>query len=90
MSAPPLARLERLLDLVYVEPDMLSSAEEFERAHHGDIARLPLAVIDAERLLCRFRWSVLIYRRAEVSQWLEERLHHLDQAAARLRQGARR
>jgi hypothetical protein len=81
-----LSRVERLLDVVYAEPDPFETAEEFERAHHGDIASLPLDLIDAERILARLRWAVLIHRRAPVTSWLEERIARLDQAASRLRQ----
>lgn len=85
-----LTRLERLLDAVYCEPDAFDTIESFERANHDDIAHLTLDEIDAERILARLRWAALIHHRAEPSRWLEERIAHLDQAAVRLRQGARR
>ena len=61
MIAP---RLARLLDLVYPEPDLLSTAEAFERAHHDDVPRLALEAVDAERILARIRWAMVVYRGA--------------------------
>jgi len=80
----------RLLDALYPEPKPYNTVESFERANHDDVARLTLDEIDAERILARFRWAVLVHHRAEPSRWLEERIARLDQAAVRLRQGARR
>ncbi|MBI2526749.1 MAG: hypothetical protein HYY95_27680 [Candidatus Rokubacteria bacterium] len=85
-----LARIERLLAAIYSEPDAFDTAESFERANHDDLAHLTLDELDAERILARLRWAALIHHRAEPSRWLEERIARLDQAAVRLRQGARR
>jgi hypothetical protein len=85
-----LARIERLLDALYSEPDPYDTVESFERANHDDVAQLTLGEIDAERILARFRWAALIHHRAEPSRWLQERIARLDQAAARMRPGTRR
>lgn len=82
--------IDELVDAIYREPNAFNSAEDFARAHHDDLPQLTLAELDAERLLARFRWALLVYRRVEPSPWLEERLHYLDEAAQRRRQGARR
>jgi hypothetical protein len=79
------ARLMRLVDAIYEEPDPFETAEEFARSHHDDIASLFLDELDAERFLARLRWSVVVYRRGEPSAWLRDRIARLDQAAARLR-----
>ena len=79
----------RLVDLVYHEPDMFATAEEFEKVHHDDIAALTLDELDAERILARIRWAVLVHRRAAPSEWLVERLGRLDRAADRLRKRVR-
>jgi hypothetical protein len=89
-SKLPLARIERFVDALYSEPNLFDSAEGFERANHDDLAQLTLDELDAERILARFRWAVLIHNRAEPSLWLQERIARLDQAAVRLRPGARR
>ena len=83
-------KIEGLCNAIYAEPQQFTSAEEFARAHHDDVPRLTLEEIDAERLLARFRWAMLVHHGVEPSPWLEERLHYLDEAAQRRRQGARR
>lgn len=85
-----LARVERLLGMVYSEPNPFDTIESFQRASHDDLPHLTLDEIDAERILARLRWAVFIHHRAEPSRWLEERIARLDQAAARLRPGTRR
>lgn len=90
MKRLPLARLERLLDAVYAEPNEFETAEQFERAHHDDIQTLSLDEIDAERILARMRWAAQIHHRAPRSAWFEERIARLDQAAVRLRERVRR
>jgi hypothetical protein len=85
-----LARLWPLLDAAYSEPDPFDSLEALERAHHRDLDRLTLDEVDAERLLTRIRWGVIIYHGQVPSRWLLERIARLDQVAARLRQPAPR
>jgi hypothetical protein len=77
---PP--RIARLLDAVYREPDPYDTVEAFQRAYHGDLPTLTLDQVDAERILARIRWAVLIHRRDIPSPWLRERLARLDGAAA--------
>jgi len=85
------AEIRRLVDTIYVEPGLYDTAESFERCHHGDIPYLALDEIDAERILVRLRWAVLIHTRRQPSPWLTERIARLDDRATRLRQrGARR
>lgn len=84
------SRVARLLDAVYGEPVAFDSAEQFARAHHDDIADLVLDEVDAERILARMRWAVIVHKRAEPSGWLLERIARLDRAAERLRKVARR
>lgn len=74
-----------LLDTLYAEPDPFDTAEQFERAHHGDIPQLSLDEVDAERILARLRWAATIHHRGAPTPWLLERIARLDQAAARLR-----
>jgi hypothetical protein len=78
-------RVARLLEAVYPEPDPFDTAEAFARAHHDDVPGLSLDQLDAERLIARLRWSILVYRGQRPSAWLQGRLWRLDQAAARLR-----
>jgi len=83
--------IARLIDAVYPDPEQFLTAEAFSRAHHDDIASLKLDEIDAERILARMRWSLVIHRRQEPSAWLVERIARLDEAAAaRRRQSVRR
>jgi len=85
------AEIRRLVDTVYIEPNPFDTAESFERAHHDDVPYLTLDEIDAERILARLRWAVLIHTRRQPSQWLTERIARLDDRATLLRQrGARR
>ncbi len=77
--------LPRLLDAVYAEPDPFDTAEQFERAHHGDLDQLSLDEIDAERILARLRWAAIVHHRGRPSAWLEQRIALLDRRAARLR-----
>lgn len=88
----PLARIARLLDAIYHEPDPFETAEEFARAAHDDIPGLTLDELDAERILVRIRWAAVVYHREPPSTWLEERISRLDGAAQQLRsrQGQRR
>jgi hypothetical protein len=82
--------LERLVDAVYHEPNAFETAESFARAHHDDVPALTLDEVDAERILARLRWAVLIHRRQQPSPWLEDRIARLDQVAAQRRQRAQR
>jgi hypothetical protein len=77
-----LGRIERLLDAVYPEPDPLETVEQLERFHHGDLAGLSIDQLDAQRILSRVRWAVLIHHGARPSAWLTERLAKLDAARA--------
>jgi hypothetical protein len=77
-----LGRIERLLDAVYCEPDPLQTVEQLGRFHHDDIPALSLEQLDAERILGRLRWAVLVHQRARPSAWLTERLAKLDAARA--------
>lgn len=74
-----------LIDAVYCEPRAFDSAESFARAHHDDVGSLTLDEIDAERILARLRWAVLIHRGKDPSPWLTGRIARLDDAAARMR-----
>ncbi len=85
MNRRGFARVARLLDAAYQEPDPFDTAESFERAHHGDVDRLTLDEIDAERILARLRWSVIVHHGGTPSPWLQERIARLDQVALRLR-----
>jgi hypothetical protein len=88
----PLARIARLLDAIYGEPDPFASAEQFARANHDDIGDLTLDEVDAERILVRIRWAALVHHRGMPSAWLQQRIARLDRAAQQLRarQGQRR
>ncbi len=79
--------LSHLVSEFYREPDPLASAEQLARTHHDDLGQLTLDEIDAERILARLRWAVIIHHREQPSAWLEERIALLDQRAARLRRG---
>jgi hypothetical protein len=85
---PP--RIARLLDLVYPEPDPFDTADAFERTYHGDVPQLALEQLDAERILARIRWAVIVYRRGVPSSWLRERLTRLDAEAEQRRRPQRR
>jgi hypothetical protein len=85
------ARITRLLDVVYPEPNPYDTAEAFQRAYHGDLPQLTLDELDAERILARIRWAAILYRRGVPSPWLRERLSRLDtEAASRRRPQPRR
>jgi hypothetical protein len=85
-----LARITRLLDAVYAEPDELASVEQFVRARHYDLAALTLDQIDGERILARLRCATQTYHGEPTSPWLNERIARLDIVAERLRKRAPR
>ena len=74
-------RVQRVLDAVYREPDACNTFEDFTRETHQDIPARTLDEIDAECILARLRWAVLVHRREEPSRWLLDRLALLDDAA---------
>ena len=89
-SSSQLARITRLLDAAYPEPEPFDTAEGFARSHHDDIGALSLDAINAERILARLRWATLVHHREAPSAWLLERIARLDREAERRRRPAQR
>jgi hypothetical protein len=78
----PAFTLADLFIAEYPDPRPCDSLEQFERAHHMDIAALSLDEIDRERVRALNRWAY----DSNPSEWLLERRRLLDDTAARLRQ----
>jgi hypothetical protein len=77
--------MAELTTRAYPDPAAFDTAESFSRFHHDDVAGLDAETLDRERFLARQRWA-----NAEPSEWLRERLVHLDAEAERRRREARR